>query len=120
MAVRLQRISRKSESLSVSPVGAVLLDYFPVEPTLAPWLSPGCILLDRLMSEIKSQIPGNFLGAKPGAQYELANGQVWAQAEDTRQFSYAYRPQVTIRAEKSGHVMHVSGADQSFRVLQVR
>ena len=72
------------------------------------------------MSEINSQLAGNFLGAKPGAQYELANGQVWAQAEDTRRFSYAYRPFVTIRAEKGGHVMHVSAADQSFRVLQIR
>ncbi len=72
------------------------------------------------MASITSQIPGNFLGAKPGARFELANGQVWAQAEDVLRLSYAYKPTVTIRSENGGHVMHVSGADLNIRVLQIR
>jgi hypothetical protein len=72
------------------------------------------------MSVIQSELPGNFLGAKPGAQYELTNGQVWAQAENVRRVSYAHRPVVRIWAENGEHVMHVSGADQTIRVLRIK
>ena len=36
------------------------------------------------MTEIKSQIKGNFLGSKDNAEYELTNGQVWQQTRDYR------------------------------------
>jgi hypothetical protein len=72
------------------------------------------------MSVIQSELPANFLGAKPGVQYELTNGQVWAQAEDVRRFSYAYRPVVRIWVENGEHVMHVCGADQKIRVLRIK
>ena len=69
---------------------------------------------------IQTRLIGNFLGAKPGAQYPLANGQVWAQVEEIRRFSYALHPAVTIRLEGTAYVMHVAEAEQSVRVVRVR
>lgn len=48
------------------------------------------------MTEIRSQLQGEFTGYHDGAVFRLSNGQFWQQRRYKYKYSYKYRPRVRI------------------------
>jgi len=71
------------------------------------------------MSEIRSQIDGEFNGTDDEVVYKLMNGQVWQQIGYRYRYHYLYMPAVQIVREPSGYVMHVSGFPEPIPVRQI-
>jgi len=43
-----------------------------------------------------TNIKGAFIGWKLGAIFELTNGQIWQQTDNTYQYQYLYRPEAVV------------------------
>ena len=76
--------------------------------------SPVCYVNDSSANTINSRIEGEFEGYEYGNVYRLTNGQVWQQTSSTYNYSYKYRPRVTIRNGE----MRVDGMSRSVRVTR--
>lgn len=69
---------------------------------------------------VESRIAGAFNGWTGDTLFELANGQVWKQAEYGYFYTYKYRPKVTIvRISTNKYVMRVEGVDKQIAVTRV-
>lgn len=69
---------------------------------------------------IESTIAGDFNGWDGETVFKLDNGQIWEQAEYDYEYSYAFRPDVTIYETSSGCRMKVEDEDETILVRRIR
>lgn len=69
---------------------------------------------------VESRIDNTFEGWTGNTLFQLANGQVWQQAEFGYYYHYAYRPEVVIYYSALGCKMLVAGTDRTLLVKRVR
>lgn len=72
-------------------------------------------------AQLTSSIPGRFEGWNAKTRFRLANGQIWALAENTEAFYQLDSPKVTIkRGLFDAMYMHIEGVAQTPRVKRVQ
>lgn len=72
-------------------------------------------------AQLVSSIPGRFEGWNAKTQFRLANGQIWALAENSEAFYQLDSPKVTIkRGLFDAMYMHIDGVAQTPRVKRVQ
>ena len=80
------------------------------EPLICKLLNPKVAQVgDKVIS---SRIKGEFEGWDGDTIFLLDNGQVWKQSAYAYFYKYAYRPEVTIIPNKSGHLLKVEGVSK--------
>lgn len=70
------------------------------------------------MSEIRSQIAGEFTGYNDGAVFRLTNGQVWQQRRYKYKYKYKYRPHVRIYQQSGKWIAEFDCMDESIEIVQ--
>ena len=77
--------------------------------------------VDVELAEIQSVITGRFEGFRPNKRLELANGQVWQVADDTRRLYDVQNPKVTIqRGALGAFYLSLDGDNLTVRVRRVQ
>ncbi len=71
------------------------------------------------MSDIRSQIAGEFTGYNDGAVFKLTNGQVWQQRKYNYKYKYKYRPKVRIFKDSGRVFMEFDCMEEPVEVAQV-
>jgi len=70
---------------------------------------------------IESYIPGHFEGWQPGANIQLANGQVWQVNDNSRGIHFIDNPKVRVRhGVLSAYYLEIEGTNRSPRVHRVQ
>jgi hypothetical protein len=69
---------------------------------------------------ITSNINGNFRGFKKGTTFKLTNNQIWEQTSYEYQYTYLYRPEVTIYKDGTTYYMIVDGMDNKIAVKRIK
>src|SRR5262249_34519166 len=70
------------------------------------------------MTEIHSQLQGDFNGYGDGAIFRLTNGQVWQQRRFRYKYKYKYRPPVGLYQKQNRWFMEFDCMDQPIEVVR--
>lgn len=70
------------------------------------------------VSEINSQVVGEFTGYNDGAVFQLTNGQVWQQSRYKYNYKYKYRPRVRIYLEGGRWMAEFDCMEEPIEVVQ--
>lgn len=93
----------------------------PVAPADAFGLEGRAFAAGGPLDRLETRIVGRFEGWTPKSQFRMANGQVWAIAENSETFYNLVEPKVTLRKGLFDAIyMDVEGVAQSPRVKRVR
>lgn len=73
----------------------------------------------KVSNVIESQITSDFNGWNGDTVFELANGQVWQQANYAYSYHYAYRPNAMIYPASGGYKLKVDGMANTINVRRI-
>lgn len=95
-----------------------------VKKSIVQELSNSSVKLDNQTTTnsnaITSNIDGNFRGFKKGTTFKLTNNQIWEQTSFEYEYSYKYRPEVTIYKDGTTYYMIVDGMDNKIAVKRIK